>query len=250
MEALVQKVERDGFKRFTFERVEPKLPDESLAFRAQGNTIEKEKTFRTAWVSAMKMIAEAVEAEAKEAQKDKDKDKAALAGKRDAAKLFAAVAPRLQEVRALSARPVEKETFDQREIVVKKFLKRYDFGPKIAKGEALGTAVINVSIAPSIWDVVKRTVYSWKFAPLKDKDGKEVTFGKRRVEFTEQLNQSELREALKMLQNEVFIVRYARWENEKETDNIRVTGARLLLGTYYFIEHEDRLIVAREPGAK
>jgi hypothetical protein len=245
LEKLVRQVEADGFKRFPTESLRPRLPGEKLVFQVQGNTVEKEKEFRKAWIAEYAAIAKEAEEKAKAAAKEKKSPEA-----KEAKLLLLAIAPRFQELRALEAKPAEKETFDAREAALKKFLKRYDFGPKIAKASADGTAVINVQLAPDTYEVVRRAIYAWKFQPLKDPQGGEAKAGKRRIEFTEQLSQGDVREALRQLQNEFFVVRYAKWEKEKETDLIRVTGAKLLLGTYYFIEHEDRLIVAREPAAK
>lgn len=245
LEALVQRVEREGFKRFTFEKVKPGVPDPTLVFAVQGNTIDKEKEFRKAWIAAYDAIGKELQEQVKPLAKDK-KDP----GARDALKLLGAATSRIQEVKTFVAKPAEKETFDARDREIKKFLKRYDFGPKIAKATADGTAIVNVNLPPDTYELVKRNVYAWKFQPLKDAQGADVKVGGKRIEFTDALSQSDVREALKMLTNEYFVVRYAKWEKEKETELIRITGAKLLLGTYYFIEHEDRLVVAREPGAK
>ncbi len=245
LEALAQRVEQEGFKRLTFEKVRPLAVDPALKFVPTGNTVEKEKAFRTAWIAAYDAVGKDLTERVKPLAKEK-KDP----GAKDALKLLALATPRLLELKSLVAKPAEKETFDARDLTLKKFLRRYDLGPKIAKASAEGTAAINVNLPPDTYEIVKRTVYAWKFQPLKDDKGAEVKVGGKRLEFTEALSQSDVREALKMLTNEVFVVRYAKWEKEQETDLIRITGARLLLGTYYFLEHEDRLVVAREPGAR
>jgi len=120
----------------------------------------------------------------------------------------------------------------------------------IASAEARGTAVIEVKLAPATWDIVQREVYSWKFTALRDEAGEPVVLGGMRIEYAERLSQGQLREALQMLTNEYFTVRYTKFENEKVTDLIRVTGARLLFGTYYFIEHGERLVVVKEPAPR
>jgi hypothetical protein len=241
LERLVQRVEQEGFKRFAFDPVRPGVPDDKLVFDPTGNTVEKEKAFRKAWLAAYDPIGKDATDHAKSAAKEKKS--------KDALKLLNAIAPRVLEVRGALAKPDEKEVFDAREAGIKKFLKRYDFGPKIAQSSADGTAVINVNLAPDTFKLVELTVYGWKFTPLKDAKGEDVKLGDRRVEYAEAFSQSELREGLHMLANEWFTVRYMKVENEKQTDLIKVTGAKLLLGTYYFLEHKDRLVVAREPAA-
>jgi hypothetical protein len=230
LEALVQRVEEQGFHRYSFAKLRPRLPVDTLVFQVKDNTIEKETAFRAAWATEYTSIAEEVKA----AKPDP--------------RLRVPLELRLREASAVAKEKDAKKVFDARQANVKKFLKRYDYGPKVAQAGSVGTAVINVAIAPEFYEVVRRTVYSWKFQPLKDEKGADVKYGKRRIEYTEQLSQSELKEALKMLDNEWFAVRYAKMEKEQETDVIRITGAKLLLGTYYFLEHEDRLVVIREPA--
>jgi hypothetical protein len=268
LEALVLRVEKEGWKRVPLDKLAP-LPPHDLVFVAQGNTIDKEKAFRTAWIAAYKACGEdLLDRAAKLAADEKLAKEADLAGppeKRlaffvkkfkgkgptadEVKKTLDLAAPRILEVERLAKDAQEKATFDQREADLKKFLKRYNLGPQVATADAAGTAVINVKLAPATYDLVKRTVYGWKFTPLKDAQGP-VVLGGKRIEYTDQLSQGDVREALRMLTNEYFTVRYAKWEQEKEVDVLRVTGAKLLFGTYYFIEHEDRIVVAREPAAK
>lgn len=267
LEALVLRCEKDGWKRLPLEKLVPKPP--ALVFVATGNTIEKEKEFRTKWIAAYRAYAEdLIEQATALAKADglaKEKDLALPPDKRisvlakklkktgaaaEIARTIEALAPRYLEVLKLAADPAEKATFELRDKETKKFLKRYDFGPKVATAEAAGTAILNVQLAPDTYDLVKRTVYGWKFTPLKDEKGAGVKLGDKRIEYTDQLAQSDVREGLRMLGQEYFTVRYSRWEKERELDIMKITGAKLLFGTYYVIEHEDRIVVAREPAAK
>ncbi len=259
---------------------------EKLAFDLDAATadpakaLEKEKAFLEAWRAAYRAATHALVEEATElarsagdvgaAEKDLEKPaetrygpllKAALKKQKkskaaaEIALVLEAAAPRFAELEKLAgagaAAADPAKVLKARETELKKFLKRYDFGPKIATATAVGTALVEVKLAPDTWELVRRHVTSWKFEPLIDPaTGKQVVLGgKMKVERTEQLQQNELREALRLLANELFVVRYAKIESDKETNFIRVTGAKLLFGTYYFIEMEDRLIVAREPAA-
>jgi hypothetical protein len=69
--------------------------------------------------------------------------------------------------------------------------------------------------------------------------------GDKKVAFAARIQEGAVRSALRKLENEYFTIRYKHVEQEKEIDFIRVTGARLLLGTYYFVEYGDRLLVVR-----
>jgi len=271
IEALVRRVEVDGFKRFPAGALAVK--PEGLRFDPDKASLEQDRAFYASWVKAYraalgalvehysekaaeekilksqeleKPVEKRVGPLLKEAQKQRKKSPLAA----EIADLVGAVAPRYAEVlQAKDALP--DAVLAAREKDVAKFLKRYDFGPKIATAAAVGTAVIEVKLAPDTFELVRRTMYGWKFTPLLDPQGAPVTLkDKRRVEFTGQVTQGEVREALRQVPGEFFVVRYAKMEKEKTVDLIRVTGAKLAYGTYYIIEHEDRLVVSREPAPR
>src|SRR5687767_8501803 len=71
LETLVLRIEQEGLKRFTFEKVRPKLPEASIVFKAQNNTIDQEKEFRRAWIQAYDAIGKGLQEESRAAQKEK-----------------------------------------------------------------------------------------------------------------------------------------------------------------------------------
>jgi hypothetical protein len=166
LEELAIRCEKEGWKRLPFEKLKAKPPAD-LVFVATANTVEKEKEFRKKWIAAYKAFAEDLieqaTAVAKEEALAKEKDLALPPEKRVAvlakklkksgsateiARTIEALVARYLEVVKLSAQPLEKETFDLRDRETKKFLKRYDYGPKMATADAAGTAIINVQLAP------------------------------------------------------------------------------------------------------
>jgi len=258
LEALALRVEKEGFRRALHEKLAPKAPAD-LVFPVTTCSIDEEKKFRTAWIAAYRAMAddlvEQITTIAKNASLLKAKELEGppekrfslflkkLGRQKELSGTAQLMAPRYAEVLELEKNPAEKDTFEFRERELKKFLKRYDFGPTVATSEASGTAVIRVRLTPATYSAVKGAIDSWKGSPLGAFAGKEL-------HYAAQISQGEVREALKSLTNEYFVVRYSKWEREKEVDALSVVGAKLLFGRYYFIDAGEKLIVAREAEGK
>jgi hypothetical protein len=237
-----------------------------LRFDVTGNTVDKEKAFRQRWLDAVRASCvaaiETATAVAGEELKAKDRAKGhpqrvrplVAALKKKARKeppalhclqVIEALVPRLQEAWAEGVDVAA--LFAAREEQTQRLLKRYDFGAKIAKAYATGTAVVEVQLPPETYALVKRELDTWHYAPLMA-GGAQVTVGSMKVEYGDRLTQGNVREGLQMLTPvEYFTLRYACMENQRETEFVRITGAKLLIGTFYFVQHGERLLVLREP---
>lgn len=237
-----------------------------LRFDVAGNTVDEEKAFRRRWLDAVRASCvaaiDSATGQCGDDLKAKDRAKghpqrlrpimAALkkkAKKEPAARatmlVLETLLPRLQEAWAEGVD--EAALFAAREEQAQRLLRRYDFGEKIAKAYATGTACVEVQLPPDTYALVKKELENWHYTPLMA-GGSQVTVAGLKVEYGDRVTQGAVREGLQMLTPvEYFTLRYARVENQKETEFVRITGAKLLLGTFYFVQAGERLLVLREP---
>jgi hypothetical protein len=266
LERISRLLEVQGAKSMTLEHVAPGLPE--LTFVTDQTSVEREKAFRRQWLEAYEAICVGVIDAATEAcgdaLKDREREKEPrrrikpvlkklkkLARKdpvaAEAKALLEAVLPTFERVLVAQRDDDEGRIFERRTQETDAFLKRYDFGPKIATATRRGTAVIEVQLPPETWALVKGELDSWRYTPLLDAEGEQVQLRGKSVEWGEQLMQGQVREALQRLDDqEFFTVRYAEVKNELPTGEFaRVTGARLTLGAYLFFQYGDRFMVFR-----
>ncbi|MBI3726021.1 hypothetical protein HY251_18995 [bacterium] len=150
-----------------------------------------------------------------------------------------------------NGKSLEKE-LDARADKAKAFMKQYDFGPQIAKQRLEGSAKLYFDLTKDAYDYVKSSLGILNAKQLMDPKGKLIRWRSKQV-FGAPRSKLKALGVNKTLsdnlsEHEFFVIQYALADNSigeeaREKALIRLTGAQLLTGLYYFIEAEDRIIV-------
>lgn len=131
-----------------------------------------------------------------------------------------------------------------REEKARAFLKRYDYGKGVATTRLDGSANLHVDLPKATYEVVKKNLNVLNSTPLTDAKGKALEWAKKPLHGSSRIDLFDLKKALEDLsEHEYYVVKYAEKEGDEEKSLMRLTGARLLLGTYHVVEAPDRVVV-------
>jgi hypothetical protein len=135
----------------------------------------------------------------------------------------------------------------------KEFLKRYDFGPQVAKQHQDGASKLCFDLTKDVYELVKRNLGMLNAHPLQDGQGKDMKWrGKPLMgALASKLTIGDGNKSLEKYlgDDEYFQIQYAEnergdpYERLEEKALVRVTGAKLLLGKYFVVEAYDRVVV-------
>lgn len=148
-----------------------------------------------------------------------------------------------ENAKRLQGKALEKE-LEARQEKARAFLKRYDFGPRIAKTRLDGSANLHVDLSKDTYDLVKKNLGVLRAAPLTDAKGTPLRWRDKPLHGATKVLLFDLKNALEDLsEHEYYVVQYAERDGDEEKGLMRLTGARLLLGTYHVLDAPDRVIV-------
>ena len=143
----------------------------------------------------------------------------------------------------LDGKPLEKE-LHAREEKARAFLKRYEYGKGIATTRLDGSANLHVDLAKDVYELVKKNLQILQAQPLKDEAGKPLEWRGKPVHGATKIFLLDLKNALEELSaHEYYVVQYSQRDGDEEKGLMRLTGARLLFGTYHVLEAPDRVVV-------
>ncbi len=139
-----------------------------------------------------------------------------------------------------------KAMIEERLQRAKNYLKRYELGKDIAQPRVLGSSLVFVQLSPQVRGMAEDYLTGMSPVQIYKKDGNPLYLGSKKVLWlaASKVN-PELKRVLEDLLGESFVGRYSVLEGDVVTDIMRVTGAKLLLGDFFFLEWDGHIAVVR-----